>query len=408
MKLHRPLINIATVLLLAAGFTIGSAHAQESLRPEIGKPLQSAQELLKAHKNKEALAKVREADAIDGKTPYEISIVERMRFVAATGAGETEVAAKALDALIASGKLAAPDRLKFTGAIAGSFYNAKDYPKAIVWISRYLKEGGSDPQMRALLPQSYYLAADYASAARELNAEFQAMEKSGSKPTEENLKLLASCYQMQNDHTGYANALEKLVVHYPKKEYWADLVNRIQKKPGFADRLALDVYRLKLDSGNLNGAGDYMEMAQLALQQGYPAEAKKVVDQGYASGALGSGSDAERHKRLRDMVAKQFADDQKNLAASDVQAAAAKDGNALVNVGFNHALNGQYDKAIAMIEQGIAKGGLKRPEDARLHLGIACLLAGQKAKAMQVLKTVQGSDGAADLARLWVLNAQRS
>jgi hypothetical protein len=60
------------------------------------------------------------------------------------------------------------------------------------------------------------------------------------------------------------------------------------------------------------------------------------------------------------------------------------------------------------MEQGIAKGGLKRLEDAKLHLGIACLLAGQKAKGMQVLKTVQGSDGTADLARLWLLQAQRS
>jgi TolA-binding protein len=408
MKLHRHIITIAATLLLAAGFTIGSVHAQETLRPEIGKPLQSAQELLKSQKPKEALAKVREADAIGGKTAYESFIVERMRFAAAASAGETDVAAKALDTLIDSGKLAAADRLKFVQAVAVAYYRAKDYPKAIAWTTRYQKEGGSDSQMRTLLAQSYYLAGDYANAAKELVAEFQSDDKAGNKPSEDRLQMLASCALKLNDHATYASTLEKLVVHYPKKEYWADLVQRIQKKPGFADRLSLDVFRLKLASGNLGGAGDYMEMAQLALQQGYPVEAKKVVEQGYASNILGSGSDAERQKRLRDLVARQFADDQKTLAAGDAQAAAAKDGNALVNVGFNHALNGQYDKAIALIEQGIARGGLKHPDDAKLHLGIACLMAGQKAKAEQVLKSVQGSDGAADLARLWLLHAQRS
>ncbi len=404
MTHHRYIVAIAAALL----FSAGTACAQETLRPEVGKPLQAAQVLLKSHKNREALAKVREADAVSGKTPHESFVVEQMRFVAAIGGGETEVAAKALDVLSASGKLPAADQRKYMEAVADAYFRAKDYARSAAWATRYLKEGGGNAQIRTLLIHSLYLSKDYANAAKELNTEIQNIEKSGGMPTEENLKLLASCYQMQSDNAGYASALEKLVAHYPKKEYWADLLHRIQKRPGFADRLSLDVYRLKFASGNLNGTGDYMEMAQLALQQGYPAEARKVVEQGYASGALGSGSDAERHKRLRDLVARQFADDQKNLAAGDSQAAAAKDGNALVSSGFNHALNGQFDKGIAMIEQGIAKGGLKRPEDAQLHLGIACLLAGQKAKAVQVLKTVQGSDGTADLARLWVLHAQHS
>ncbi|GAC1417821.1 MAG: hypothetical protein NVSMB6_20010 [Burkholderiaceae bacterium] len=58
-----------------------------------------------------------------------------------------------------------------------------------------------------------------------------------------------------------------------------------------------------------------------------------------------------------------------------------------------------------MMEQGIARGGLKRPEDAKLHLGIAYLQAGKKAEAIKMLKTVQGGDGTADLARYWIILA---
>jgi Tfp pilus assembly protein PilF len=60
------------------------------------------------------------------------------------------------------------------------------------------------------------------------------------------------------------------------------------------------------------------------------------------------------------------------------------------------------------MEQGLQKGGISRPEEARLHLAIAYLAAGQKAKAIAAFKAVQGGDSTADLARLWLIHAQRS
>ena len=88
--------------------------------------------------------------------------------------------------------------------------------------------------------------------------------------------------------------MEKLVTYYPKKEYWVDLLSRMQRKPNFSDRLSLDAYRLSLATGSMATPADYMEMAQLALQADLPSEGKQVVDKGFASGALGTGAEAER------------------------------------------------------------------------------------------------------------------
>lgn len=85
---------------------------------------------------------------------------------------------------------------------------------------------------------------------------------------------------------------------------------------------------------------------------------------------------------------------------------ASKSGNDLVNFGFNLALSGQAAQGVKLIEKGIAKGELKRPEDAQLRLGQAMVLAGNP-KATGVLRGVTGADGTADLARLWVLMARR-
>ena len=411
-------VSVLVLGLLALGSWVGSVtpegvglssvHAQESLRPEVGKPLQAAQELMKAQKYKEALAKIREADAVSGKTAYENYILDRMRGSAASGAGETELAAKSFEGEINSGKLPEAEQAKIMEAVAGTYYRAKDYGKAIGWAQRYFKAGGSSAAMRTLMMQAQYLNGDYAEAAKAINEAVAADERAGRSPGEDQLQLLANCYLKLNDKTGYANALEKLVVHHPKKEYWADLLARIQRKPGFSDRLSLDVYRLMFATGNLREGSDFMEMAQLALQAGLPAEAKKVVTEGFAKGVLGTGAEADRHKRLRDLANKQTDDDRKTLADDEKAAMAAKDGEASVKVGYAFVTNGDVDKGIAMIEQGIAKGGLKRAEDAKLHLGMAYLQAGNRAKAAQVLRSVAGTDGAADLARLWMAQGGRS
>ena len=96
----------------------------------------------------------------------------------------------------------------------------------------------------------------------------------------------------------------------------------------------------------------------------------------------------------------------KARAQEEQEAQSAKDGNALVNLGLNYVYEGKADKGLPLIEAGIKKGGLKRPEDAKLRYGEALLHAGRKERAVQVLRDVKGTDGTADIARLWVLQAR--
>jgi hypothetical protein len=164
-----------------------------------------------------------------------------------------------------------------------------------------------------------------------------------------------------------------------------------------------------LATGGMRNANDYMEMAQLAVQAGLPGEGRQVVDKGFASGVLGVGTPAEadRHRRLKELVARRAAEEKQGFAARETQAAAARSGDEFVNLGFSATFLGEPKKGIAWMEKGIAKGGLKRADDAKLHLGIAHLLAGDSARAQSVLKTVAGQDATADLARLWSLVARQ-
>ncbi|HLZ68121.1 MAG TPA: hypothetical protein VKQ29_18000 [Aliidongia sp.] len=386
-------------------FGITAAHAQdeEKLRPEVGKPLQKAQDFVKQHKLSEATAQLHEADAAKNKTAYESFVIEQMRGSIAQASGDTAAAAKSYEAQLASGHVPASEQVKLVMAVASMSYQAKDYAKAITWINRYFKEGGNDPAMRTLLIQSYYLSNDFANAGKAQAEQIQAEEKAGQKPAEDQLQLLAACQTQAKDNAGFAATMEKLVVYYPKKDYWAQLIHGLQVKPGFSDRLTLDLDRLQLAVGTMSTAAQYMDMAQISLQSGLTGEAKTVVDKGYAAGVLGTGAEAPRQQRLKDLVTRTIADDQQSMGKGDAEAAAAKDGNALIEIGAKYVSYGQFDKGIPAMEQGVRKDALKHPEDAKLHLGLAYLAASQKAKAVQMLKTVGGTDGTADLARLWIL-----
>jgi len=395
---------IKTLAAGALALALG-AHAQDAVRPEVGKPLQAANELIRAQRFKQALDKIHEADAVGGKTAGETYMIERMRLAAASGAGDVETAAKSFEAV--SAKVGAADRLKMIESLAGAYYRAGKYPQAMQWGQRYFKEGGTSGAIRTLLIQSQYLAGDFAGAAKELRTEIEQAERGGSPPGEDRLKLLVNATLKMNDTNGYVWALERLVTYYPKKDYWVDLLGRLQRKPNFSDRLALDTYRLSLATGSMSAANDYMEMAQLAVQAGFPAEAKQVLDRGFESKVLGQGAEAERQKRLRDLVVKRIAEDKQNQAVALAEAQEAKDGTALVNAGMNLVFNGDKQKGLQLMQQGIQKDKLKHENDAKLHLAIAQLIAGEGSKAQSTLKQVSGNDGTADLARLWALYAKR-
>jgi len=396
-------IHVLAVSLLLAG-AIGAAQAQ-AVRPEVGKPLQQASELLRAGKAKEALAKVREADAIGGKTAAEQIMVERMRGAAAQRAGDNATAIQAFETLFP--RLSGNDAAQVAEQLAFAYSQQKDWPRTSQWAQKAQSLGGGSAQLKQLLAYVQSQSGDYGAIAREAAAAVAAAEQAGRRPDEGDLLRLADAQQRTGNSAGQTATLDKLVAHYPKKDYWAILLGRLRSKSGFSDRFALDLMRLRLATGTLGKTDEFMEMAQLSLQAGFPSEGRAIVDKGFASGALGTGPEAERHKRLRELANKQEADTKAGIEEKVKEAQASKTGNELVQVGYVLVTMGQADRGIPMIEQGIAKGGLKRPEDAKLRLGQAMLQGGkQKSKAVQTLRSVQGNDGGADLGRLWALYAQ--
>jgi hypothetical protein len=403
--MNRPRLRSTAATLILLALLSGPALAQKAttkapaLRPEVGVPLQAAQALIQSKKYKDALAKVDAAEQVGKLNPYEQSVILKMRAAAAIGAGQQGVAFSAYEQLLRT-PLPPEEKLIALETSAKLAYGAKAYGKAAQYIGDYQSAGGNKADLLDLLPQVYYLSGDFSKAALAVKSQLANLEKAGKKPSQNQLQLLASSASKQNDAAGYIDSLERLVTYYPTPDYWLDLIARVSTQQGFSQNLTLDVYRLRKATGTLKQAGDYMEATQLALQAGYPGEAQQFLDEGYQKKLLGTGAEASRQQRLKDLVVKKMAEDQATLAEGEKAAAAQANGDALLNTGFNYVAYGQYDKGIALMQQGLAKD-VKAPDQARLQLGYAQRLAGKHADALKTLRSVKGNTGAQSLARLW-------
>ncbi len=74
--------------------------------------------------------------------------------------------------------------------------------------------------------------------------------------------------------------------------------------------------------------------------------------------------------------------------------------------GLLETVDGNPQQGSQLMEQGIAKDGLKLPEEAKLHLGYAQVRAGRDADALKTFQSVSGPNGLSAIAHVWVLYVQ--
>jgi hypothetical protein len=407
-RFSRIAFMIAALALPLSGVYAADAEKKpETAREQVAKPINKINDLIAAKNYPEAFAQVAEAEKAKDRTDYENYIIERSRAAIASAAGDTDVLISSIEILLKGNRLNKEEQTLFTRNLIASYYNKKNFAKVTEWIERYFKDGNKDPKFQTLLIQAYYLNNDFASAMRELQVEIAAAEAAGKKPEQDQITLLRNCAAKLKDKVVYDKVLEKMATHYPTPDTWDEFLARFEGSRVVNERLYLDLYRLRLLTVKSLTEVDVKEMVDLDLRATLPGEAKKIIDLSFSNGTFGKGQNANDHIKLRDKVNKSTADDLKNIAQGEITAGKSKEGNALVNVGMAYVTHNQFDKGISLIEQGIKVGKLKHPEDAKLRLAEAQIMAGKKADALATLKTIQGPDGLSELARIFTIVANQ-
>ncbi len=369
---------LGTATVCGAALTL-SVPASAAVSAKVGKPLQEAQQLATAGNYKGAMAKLNEAEAIPGKSAEENKIIKQMKDFIAIKSGDTSTPAGA--------------KAKFAND-----YNARKYKEVIADGEDLKKNGVLDAASMQIIAQAYYLSGDKNGCLRYIKSNF------GANPNDTTLTLQMRCAFDAGDTVTQRQALETLVAHTGKTEYWNDLLKMSERGAGMRDHDTLDVYRLKLLTGTLADKDEYITLAQLAIQLQFPTEGQAVLEKGIAAKVL---TDDRSNKLLafaKTRAAANAADQAKDLAAAQ----AAPKGDALVKIGEQQWGQGKAKDAVATIKAGIAKG-VDDKNNAQIRLGMAYIAAGQRAdaqKAFDAVKATGPTDKSAMVAHLWSLYAR--
>ncbi len=405
-------VAIAAVGIIGAAWAApaaaqGSCTGGGKISKQIAKPMAAAQEAQKAKRWQDMLAKVREAEATPGaKTQTDLFYMAEFRGYAYHQLRQYADAARELEAGLNSPCMNESGKLDRYKALVGLYTNLRNYPKAIDFGNRALKIG-RDPDIQVAVAQAYYQSGDNKSAVRVMN---ELLERGGVPKEQQLLLVLAAC-QKANDNACVAKVYEKLVLNYPKAEYWSNLMDALRKSD-LDDLQRLNVMRLSLHVNVMKRPDEFKEFAQLALEEQLGAEAKAVLEQGFAKKVFVEKRDVDVNTRLLKAAETQATQEKNALPKHEAAAKAAATGDALVKLGAQYLAFGENAKAITALQQGIAKGGLakgdpkekQRIDEASLLLGIAHLRNNNKAEAAKSFRNVKNDPTMVRIAKLWLLN----
>jgi len=370
---------------------------------KVDKPMSEAEKAFNTKNWDEVLAKVTEAEAVPvEKTPWDQYWIHEFRGRAYLSQEKYAEAAKELEPGLTSPCMAAADKPARARMLLQIAYRLKEYPKVIEVGNKYL-ETNKDPDIASYVGNAYYATDDFTNTRR-IMSDVVAQQEATSKPPEElTYRILQGACIKLKDTPCVTDQLEKLVIHYPKQNYWQDLMSLLMAQTKNNNQL-LNMWRLADANDAVQDPAEYLEFAQLAIGQGLPGEAQAVIEKGLQKNAFTRPSQKEQANQLMSEAKQAVTLDKSTLDKQDASARAKPTGDNDVKLGAAYLSYGDPAKAIEAIQRGIAKGGVKNPDDAALLLGIAQLRAGNKPEAAKAFQTVNKDPTMTRIAKLWLLN----
>lgn len=355
-------------------------------------------ELVAAYEAKDAAAISAKSAAAHAaaKTPEEHFLAAQIDLKAAAEAKNEPAMGAALEAMIGTGAFPQEQLGSAYTTLGKVRYNAKQYPQAIAAFQKAVELQPGNSEAVALLAQARSVGATPAEAVADLQKAIVQQTASGGKAPEDLYKrAISMAYKAKLPTT--PDISRQWVAAYPSPTNWRDAIGIYRNMNNVDDLGTLDLFRLARAAKAMKGEDDYDRYAYAALSKGYPAEAKAVLDEGIAAGAV----DANKSP-FKEMIQQAKTKSTGEEATLDGIAAKALAGGTAKNAQTTGDLlygYGRYDKAAEVYRAALKKPGADAPL-INLHLGMALARAGDKAGATAALNAVTGTR--TEIAKYWL------
>lgn len=412
MKFRLPGATAIAAALVAfaapATLALAPAYAQQGqqkppqLTKAMGAPMNDAAKALQGGDWATAKTKLDAAEAA-AKTVDDHVALDKLWAYLGSQTKDGPMQVKAINALIASNKLTPDETKQYKGSLAKAYLDAGDQPGSLAAYRAFIDQYGGTADQLISIANDSAKANDFATAATYAEKAIAKARETGT-PQESWLRLHARALKATGQLDKYAAITEQTLIAYPasanKELYWKELIVPAQEAPKFGPPVRLDIYRTMLAAGLKLSANERSSAADEALNKRFlPGEALAILEP--ASAELTSEFD----KKNLATAKTQAAADKSTLDKDTADAVAKGDGSKIAKAGEAQYVYGNYAKAVEVLNAAIAKGIADPGELAltKLHLGMAQLKAGDKAAAQATFADVGGDNGAAILAKNWIL-----
>jgi tetratricopeptide (TPR) repeat protein len=415
-------MKFASTTALALSFALGAvaltgaspalakkaAAADDSSKPHFSPAFSvAAQPLQKAIAAKDyatAKASLPAAQAA-ATTPDDKYQVALMALIVAQSTNDVAAEGPAADAVIASGK-APPDQLAQILDMKGRLaYNANNLQAADAAFTQLVQLKPTDGDTAILLAQVKTREGRGAEALPIVDQAIQAKKAAGQTVDEDWYRRALAIAFDGKMTAAVIKYGQQLVDAYPRADIWRVSLTTYRDTSKLDPQTDLDTLRLMRASGALAGERDYYDYANMALNKGFPGEAKAVIDQGMTSNMVDNKALATSKAlaEVKQVAGSKIAADKADLPASDKRARASADGKQALLIGDAYLGYGEYAKAADLYKVALQKGA--DANVANLHLGEALAQSGDKAGAAQAFALVKGT--AQPLAQYWTIWANK-
>jgi tetratricopeptide (TPR) repeat protein len=397
--------TIAAFILCCAAMP-GTAAEQAVSNPDVAKYLTEAKNLAGAKRWDAAWAALEKAARVPDASPYaKYKIDEFKGYVLIQQHKDAE--AGALFEQLAKSESASGDQRNDSLKKASQLYmRAKQYEKSARAAEAALEKQRNDPVLLELASQSRYLAGDFRGAAARTAQLVAATQRRGGQPQEASLQILLNSYYQLNDRKQIAQTWEMLLRHYPKPEYWRNVLEIKSAQP-HSERVDFYYLALKFDVGMLDKPADYETLALGAIDLGLPEDAVRVLETGLRKGVL-AGQHEPRFRRMLAHAQAETVRSSNGMKELAQQAQRASSGQLDAAIGRIYLSQRMYDQAIAALRKGIQKGQIEHSDQARIDLGVAYLKRGETQQARETFAAVKADSEWRGLAELWSLRTNEA
>lgn len=232
-----------------------------------------------------------------------------------------------------------------------------------------------------LLSQGYYQVKNYDKALFNVEKAISIYKDKGKTPKEQWYNLARFLYFEKNNTNKTVDVLEELLKYYPKKQYWVQISHMYGEQKKETQQLAAMETAYVQDM--LDKSTEQITMAYLYLNAEVPYKAAKVMDKGLKNKSVEGKS---KNWEIAGSAWRQAQELDKAIPAMESAAAKSNEGELYSRLGNVYLDNDQFKKAITAINKGLSRGGVKRPDSARLVLGMAYFNVNQYDKARKAFQ----------------------